>query len=136
MLRIHTFLSAVLLFISLFSFAQKKNKKISKAELGLITSLQSHISFLADDKLEGRRAGTNGEKLAREYISNRFSTIGLTAKGTQGFYQPFEINEGKQMNPGTLLLINGNDLKAGKDFFPFVFSPNISMEALPSVALQ
>ncbi len=136
MLRIHTFLSAVLLFISLFSFAQKKNKKISKAELGLITSLQSHISFLADDKLEGRRAGTNGEKLAGEYISNRFSTIGLTAKGTQGFYQPFEINEGKQMNPGTLLLINGNDLKAGKDFFPFVFSPNISMEALPSVALQ
>lgn len=136
MLRIHTFLSAVLLFISLFSFAQKKNKKISKAELGLITNLQSHISFLADDKLEGRRAGTNGEKLAREYISNRFSTIGLTAKGTQGFYQPFEINEGKQINPGTLLLINGNDLKPGKDFFPFVFSPNISLEALPSVALQ
>jgi aminopeptidase YwaD len=136
MLRIHTFLSTLLLFISLFSFAQKKSKKISKADIVLITNLQSHISFLADDKLEGRRAGTNGEKLAKEYISNQFSTIGLTAKGTEGFYQPFEIYEGKQINPATLLIINGNDLKAGKDFFPFVFSPNISLEALPSVALQ
>jgi aminopeptidase YwaD len=136
MLRIHTFLSAFLLFISVFSFAQKKNKKISKADLVVITNLQSHISFLADDKLEGRRAGTNGEKLAREYISNQFSSIGLSAKGTDGFYQPFEINEGKQINSGTLLIINGNELKAGKDFFPFVFSPNISLEALPSAALQ
>jgi aminopeptidase YwaD len=136
MLRIHTFLSAFLLFISIFSFAQKKNKKISKADLVVITNLQSHISFLADDKLEGRRAGTNGEKLAKEYISNQFSGIGLSAKGADGFYQPFEIYEGKKMNPGTLLIINGNDLKTGKDFFPFVFSPNISLEALPSVALQ
>jgi aminopeptidase YwaD len=136
MLPIHPFLSAVLLFISLFSFGQKKNKKISKADIGLITNLQSHISYLADDKLEGRRAGTNGEKLAREYISNQFSTIGLTGKGTDGFFQPFEIYEGKQINPGTLLIINGDELKAGKDFFPFVFSPNISLEALPSVALQ
>jgi aminopeptidase YwaD len=136
MLRIHTFLSIFLFFISLFSFAQKKNKKISKADLVVITNLQSHIGFLADDKLEGRRAGTKGEKLAGEYISNQFSSIGLSAKGTDGFYQPFEIYEGKQINPGTLLIINGDELKAGKDFFPFVFSPNISLEALPSVALQ
>ena len=55
---------AFLLFTT-HSFAQK----LKKADKAAIANLQAHISFLADDKLEGRRAGTNGEKLAREYIS-------------------------------------------------------------------
>ena len=67
----------VFLFISLFliqiSFAQKKKSpKLSKADKAIVTNLQAHISYLANDKLEGRRAGTNGEKLAGEYISQKF----------------------------------------------------------------
>ena len=131
----------VFLFISLFliqtSFAQKKKSpKLSKADNLIVTNLQSYIGYLSDDKLEGRRAGTNGEKLAGEYISQKFKEIGLQPKGTDRFFQSFEIYDGKQINTATHFIINENNLVVEKDFFPFPFSQNISIEALPSIAAQ
>jgi hypothetical protein len=127
----------VLFFIVQFSFAQKKKSpKLSKADQVTVTNLQSNISYLASDKLEGRRAGTNGEKLAGEYISQKFQEIGLQSKGNDGFYQSFEIYDGKQINSPTHFIINENRLVTEKDFFPFPFSQNASIEALPSIAVQ
>jgi aminopeptidase YwaD len=125
-------LAALLSLLFSWSFAQK----LKKADKAIITNLQAHISYLADDKLEGRRAGTHGEKLAREYISAQFQHAGLQPKGQDSWYQPFEIKDGKQVNPATLFLINGHDLKLNEDFFPFVFSPNASLEAAVSMALK
>lgn len=51
--------------------------------------IKEDVAFLADDKLEGRQTGTPGEIKAAEYIQNRFKNLGLTAKGTNGFYQDF-----------------------------------------------
>ncbi|HEU5167089.1 MAG TPA: M20/M25/M40 family metallo-hydrolase [Chitinophagaceae bacterium] len=132
---------AVFLFLSFFlvqfSFAQKKKTpKLSKADNATVTNLQTHISYLANDKLEGRRAGTNGEKLAGEYISQKFQEAGLQPKGSEGFFQPFEIYDGKQINSATHFIINENNLAIDKDFFPFPFSQNKSIEALPSIAVQ
>ena len=132
---------AVFLIISLFivqlSFSQKKKPpKLSKADNLIVANLRGHIGYLADDKLEGRRAGTNGEKLAGEYISQKFQELGLQPKGTEGFFQSFEIYDGKQINTATHFIINENNLVTEKDFFPFPFSQNISVEALPSVAIQ
>src|SRR6266513_2124812 len=110
-----------LLLISLSCASQKKNKKTDTQTL---ENLHNHIQYLADDKLEGRRTGTNGERLAMEYISNQFKTIGLIPKGTEEYYQAFDVNDGKQMSPGTQLIINDSRLEAGKDFFVFHFSPN------------
>jgi len=128
--------SGLSLGIVLLLTACSSSKKINKEDVQLPVNLKSHISYLADDKLEGRRTGTPGEKLAMEYISGQFSSIGLQAKGTNGFYQAFEVNEGKQMDPSTQFSINGNKLEAGKDFFPMAYSAGISMEALPSIAVQ
>ncbi len=111
-------------------------QKLKKKDKVVFTNLQKHISFLADDKLEGRRTGTNGEKLAYEYISSEFTKAGLTAKGENNTYlQAFEVNEGKEVNKPTHLIIDGNDLQLGKDYFPFVFSPNKSVEAATAIAL-
>ena len=115
---------------------KKKSSKQNKSDRALIQSLQTHIQFLSDDKLEGRRAGTEGERLAREYIIEKFREIGVEPKGTSGYLQAFEIYEGKQINPTTHLIINGEDLKNGKDFFPFAWSTNASIEAMPSIAVQ
>jgi Zn-dependent M28 family amino/carboxypeptidase len=127
----------VLFFISQLSFGQKKKSpKISKADKEIVANLQSHISYLADDKLEGRRAGSAGEKLAAEYISNKFREFGLQPKGSDNYYQPFEIYDGKKINSPTYFIINENHLAVNKDFFPFPFSPNFSIEALPAIAVQ
>ena len=128
--------SLVRILLLLFVVSCSGPKKISKPEPSVADNLRNHIQYLADDKLEGRRTGTNGEKLAMEYISNQFKTIGLLPKGTDGYYQAFDVIDGKQMNPSTYFIINDNKLQAEKDFFVFPFSSNHTIEALPSIALK
>ena len=124
-------------WLLIFSFGAVNAQKLKKADKLIVASLQTHIGYLADDKLEGRRTGSAGEKLASDYISNVFNTVGLIAKGDEGGYlQAFEVNDGKAMSPSTYLIINGNDLKPAKDFFPLVYSPTTSLEATSALGLQ
>jgi Zn-dependent M28 family amino/carboxypeptidase len=125
-------LALSLVFLSSVVTAQK----LKKADKATIANLQAHIGYLADDKLEGRRAGGAGEKLAMEYIAGQFKSLGLQPKGTDGFYQPFEIQEGKEIKEGTFFNINEVKLEKMKDFFPFPFSALKSVDASPAVALQ
>ncbi len=122
-----------LLFTIQFATAQK----LKKADKTAVTNLQTNISYLADDKLEGRRTGTNGEKLAYEYISNEFLKAGLAAHGDKGtFLQEFEVNDGKMIAKGSFLIVNGNDLVIDKDYFPLSFCKNSSLTTTASIALQ
>lgn len=98
--------------------------------------MRQHVTYLADDKLEGRRAGTAGEKLAAEYISQQFRQAGLEPKGVGGFFQPFDIPDGKEITPATMLVIEGKKLVAPADFFPLSSSANGQVHALPSIALN
>jgi len=124
------------LLVFIFSGLAVQAQKLKKEDKLLIANLQHHIQYLADDQLEGRRTGTKGEKLAAQYISHEFQAIGLLPKGSQAFDQPFDIDEGKQVNPSSYLIIDGKTLVPDQEFFPFPFSPNITIEALPSMALQ
>ncbi|MFM1877018.1 MAG: hypothetical protein RL266_2755 [Bacteroidota bacterium] len=54
-----------------------------------VDQLKADVSYLANDKLEGREIGTAGEQLAAEYIARRYEEIGLIPKGTEGFFQSF-----------------------------------------------
>jgi Zn-dependent M28 family amino/carboxypeptidase len=125
------------LFLAFFLFASPLfAQKIKKADKAAIVSLQAHVSYLADDKLEGRRAGTNGEKLAGEYISSQFQQAGLQPKGDDNtWFQPFEINDGKQIANTTFFFINNHELKVNDEFFPLAGSPNGSLEEAVSIAL-
>jgi len=111
-------------------------KNIAKTDTQTTDNIKAHIQYLADDKLEGRRTGTPGEELAMNYISEQFKAIGLLPKGTEYYPQNFPVKDGKKMEDETELVINGNKLETGKDFFVFPFSPAQKIEALPSVALQ
>jgi aminopeptidase YwaD len=132
MLRLHSKLAIVFLFPVFFIQAQK----LKKGDKAVIANLEKHVGYLADDKLEGRRAGTNGETLAMNYISGEFEQIGLVAKGSEGYFQPFDINDGRQVNPATSFFIKGTALNKESDFFPFPFSANVTIEAQPALALQ
>ena len=57
--------------------------------------IKEDVTFLADDKLEGRETGTNGEKAAAEYLANRFEDLGLEPKGTNGYFQEFTFKPKK-----------------------------------------
>ncbi len=110
-------------------------QRLKKSDKAIIENLKSEIGYLASDRLEGRRTGTPGEKLAYEYLADQFKTIGLLSKGDSNtFLQAFEINEGKEVLPTTHLNINGVDLLAHEDFFPFIFSAQGSLESNASPA--
>jgi len=111
-------------------------QKLKKAEKKVVENLEAHIGFLASDQLEGRRAGTEGEKKAMAYIRTQFQEIGLEPRGTDGYFQAFDIYDGKMINPATHLIINDNDLEAGKDYFPLAFSANENVEAYPAISLK
>jgi Zn-dependent M28 family amino/carboxypeptidase len=52
-------------------------------------NIKNDVMYLSDDKLEGRKTGTEGEKLAAKYISERFEKLNLSSKGTTNYYQDF-----------------------------------------------
>ena len=127
--------SKIFLFVLLLP-ACSSTKNISKTDTQTVDNLKANIQYLADDKLEGRRTGTVGEELAVQYIIKQFKAIGLSPKGTEYYPQSFIVDDGKQINDVTAFIINGDTLQTGKDFFPFPFSPDIYIEALPAIAVQ
>jgi aminopeptidase YwaD len=130
----------LLLLVSTIATAQKNKKAKLKAQLKadnmVLAALQSHIGFLADDKLEGRRTGTAGEKLAYEYISKKFEEAGLEPKGENGtFIQQFDVNEGRELKPATFLNINNFNLRMDTDYFPLSFSGNGKVTSSSAMAM-
>jgi len=64
----------------------------NKEDQRSLERIKGSVSYLADDKLEGRRTGTAGEKLASDYISEQFKKAGLKPMGTNGSYlQAFPV---------------------------------------------
>ena len=56
--------------------------------------VQVDVVYLASDDLQGRETGTEGERLAAEYIARRFAQIGLkpyAAGNAATWYQPFDF---------------------------------------------
>ncbi len=51
----------------------------------------SHVQYLADDKLQGRKTGTPGFEAAVEYVEGQFKAIGLKPAGTNGYRQDVEL---------------------------------------------
>lgn len=75
----------ILILIFLASFISCSNESNNGS------NIKADVDFLADDKLEGRQTGTDGEKKAAEYIAKRFQELGLSSKGTNDFYQEFSF---------------------------------------------
>jgi len=64
-------------------------------------SILKDISYLAQDKLEGRLVGTAGEKMAADYISKRYLALGLkTFPSYVNFQQEYVVH--KKPNPHSL----------------------------------
>ncbi|MCB0459101.1 MAG: M28 family peptidase [Flavobacteriaceae bacterium] len=82
-------LSILILFF--IAFTACKTEKAYVPE----NKIKEDVTFLADDKLEGRGTGTEGEKMAAEYIAKRFKEMGIAPKGTDGYLQTFTFKPKK-----------------------------------------
>ena len=111
---------AVIVFLFCLSnvaYSQTDNKRTK--------ALIKHVCYLADDKLEGRRAGSNGEKLAANFIAKQFKRNRLSSfDGLDKFFQPFEINDGLTIQPGTFFKSGSSVFELYEDFIPLPYSKN------------
>ncbi len=99
-----------------------------------IGNLKRDIGYLASDALEGRRTGTPGEVLAREYLEKRYRQIGIPA--WRGSYaKPFSFSKGKRMGPKTRVTLAGIKYTSGSPMFPMPWSGNGETKAFTMLPL-
>ena len=48
----------------------------------IVNKMIDEVTYLSSDKLEGRATGSDGEKLAADFIQSKFKEYGLLEKGT------------------------------------------------------
>jgi aminopeptidase YwaD len=130
-------LAALLSQMALLVAAQsgRSKKAMQKEDAVISKNLQTHISVLANDSLEGRRAGSPGEMKAVNYILLQYQRLGVPA-ADKNYVVPFEIDEGKAIGRGTKVIVNDTPLEKNTDFFPMVWSGLGKINDVSSVALQ
>jgi hypothetical protein len=96
--------------------------------------IRRHVYYLASDALQGRLTGTEGERLATEYVADAFKALGLNPAGNDGtFFDPFDFTAGVSLGEGNTLAIKtgGADTSfaADTDWRPLAFSKTGITEA-------
>lgn len=104
----------ILFLIFLYSLASCQSK------INQETRVKEDVVFLASDELEGRQTGTKGEKLAANYISNRFIELELQPKGTKKFLQPFTFKPKTNPHDEVKFNVNGDGTITGNNVLGFI----------------
>lgn len=82
-----------------------------------VDSIKTTVYFLASERCEGRFTGSEGEKIAREYIKRKLKGYGYKVKE-----QKFKVLVGLEPKRGTFFKIDGKELRLKEDFLPLSFS--------------
>ena len=118
-----------------------------------VERLRAHVTYLASEKLEGRRTGSRGADMAAEYIAREFAryhlrrSIGidrpgmsiLEADSPRHYMQEFPYVAGVELGQGNALTVKAKTggaittLRVGEDWMPLGFSSNSKIEDAPAV---
>jgi Tol biopolymer transport system component len=96
--------------------------------LPLLAQLSNDVTHLASPKMDGRMTGTEGARLASEFLAEQLRAAGLRPFGVSNtFFQPFEFNAGVRVmtNENRLALHQGEKARVlSSEFRPLSFSEN------------
>lgn len=75
-------------------------------------AVRAHVTFLADDLLEGRDTGTRGYDIAANYVASQFIAMGLKPAAPDGsFFQKLTVREARlEGTPALTLSYGGKDM--------------------------
>jgi aminopeptidase YwaD len=138
----------LLLSLTVVSLGQRATPQ----DVPSVERLRTHINYLASDKLEGRRTGSEGANLAAEYIAKEFSRYGLQrsigydtpgmsileADSPNRYLQKFPYLAGVELGATNSLSIRfgrgpATDLRVAEDWMPLGFSSNSQLDATEPV---
>lgn len=99
-------------------------------------ALLAHIKFLAADELKGRGNGTDELEIAADYIGRQFELLGLEPGGTDGYFQPFDLQAGLAVGAGNHLSIRSRARQASfslaSTYYPMAARPRSSLAEPPA----
>ena len=117
-----------------------------------VERLRAHVAYLASDKLEGRKTGTEGAEAAAAYVAREFAAAGLkTAPPTpsgafegrmdMGYLRSFAYVAGVEPGGGNAMTFTTRegeraatlDLRLREDWMPLGFTANGTVENAPAV---
>jgi hypothetical protein len=78
-------------------------------------TFRSHVSFLADDLLEGRDTGTRGYDIAAHYVATRFEALGLKPGVNGSWYQQVPFLQARFGETPAQVTIGGRTFRNGED---------------------
>ena len=110
------------LVLILVSCSNTGSKNVTTKEL------LNHIKYLSSDSLKGRLTGSAGDSLAADYIRAKLVYYGLVPLKDDGL-QRFKVTEKVILGANNSLKINKVNYIIDRDFTPFSFSANTSLEA-------
>ncbi len=117
----------------IFSAAMKKGgpNPTKYAESITANDLRTHLSILASDEYEGRETGERGQKMAGEYISKFFSTIGVPAQKDGSWYQEVKLVKISGGTSSFEIVNNGTSTKFSNqtDYYYAASTPGVSITA-------
>ena len=90
-----------------------------------VEDLQTHLYILASDSLEGRETGKKGQKLAADYISRHFQSIGIPPYSGETYYQEFPLL--KQKLEESTLRIN-SEVEYLKNYYTLPYFSSVDIE--------
>ena len=99
--------------------------------------LRRHVERLASSQMEGRATGSEGERLAAQYVVDAFRRMGLEPDGDDGtYFQAFTFTAGVKLGSGNdLTVASGGEqrgrraLKVDRDWRPIGFSKTGRIES-------
>jgi hypothetical protein len=88
------------------------------------------VRFLSSGAFEGRASGEDGGDRAGAYLAGELARMGLEPGFADGsFLQPFPVLLGTELGEGNALEVGGGARRSGKDFLPFAYSDNGTVDA-------
>ncbi len=106
------------LYFTVSTDYSEKNPSITAGEI------IEHIKYLSSDELAGRFPGSNGDKLAEDYIVKELKSYDVTPGGEGGFLQKFSYTSEIKLGDNNKLVINGSPVAVEQDFMPVFLSSN------------
>jgi len=155
----------LILAVALVASAAVARQKVARHVVPDTERLREHVTYLASDKLEGRRTGTPGAEEAARYVAEEFKRHGL-APGVansitfqagqsrmdgafQGYFQTFPYVAGVELGKGNAMTLTTRaadaspasapstlDLRVGEDWMPLGFSASAHVENTPGVFVR
>ena len=104
----------LLLLSSATGFAQKVAKPDAYAKTITADDLKRHLYIVAGPEMQGREAGSEGERRAAQYIENEFKRIGLQPSANGTYRQTFNLYQDSLI--GARMEVNGQPFELNKDF--------------------